>query len=313
MPKIYIIILNYNTGSDILECLESLKDILYTNHKILVVDNDSTDDSVKQINLYIQQHASQPIKLYELKKNYGYAGGNNRGIKKALAQDADYVLILNPDTIVEKNFLQKLVSVAEEYKHQGKLAFFGPRIYLYPEPSTLNPKHIYSNGGFINWSQTKGTLKDYGKSATEVTEHEPFETDYVSGTCLLISKGAIQKVGLMREDYFLYYEDTDWAIRARKQGIAQVIVPTSIIWHKVSTSTKAGSPSYIYYHTRNGLYCGWRNDNTLQKLAVIGISKWIFLKQLIKFAIPSKRQWAKTVMRGVKDFWQGKTGKYGET
>lgn len=309
MPCVFIIILNYNSGNDVLECLESLEDISYGNHRILLVDNKSTDDSLKQVYFYAKQN-DQPIEILELKQNYGYASGNNRGIKKALAKGADYVLILNPDTVVEKNFLGELVRVAEHWKNQGTFAFFGPRIYLNPKPSTLNPLRIYSNGGLINWTQTRGTLKDYGKTAHEVKESEPFETHYVTGTCLLASKETIEKVGLMREDYFLYYEDTDWAIRAKKEGIAQVIVPQSIIWHKVSTSTKAGSFSYIYYHTRNGLYCGWHNGNTIQRVAIIGISKWLFLKQFIKLAIPSKRVWAKAVMRGITDFWKGKTGKY---
>lgn len=307
MPSVTIIILNYNSGKDILECLESLKDISYSPYRILIVDNASTDDSLTQIHLYVKQHTKEPIEILELSQNYGYAGGNNRGIGYALKKGADYILILNPDTVVESPFLEALMRVAQQYKKEGKEGFFGSRIYQQNEHSSKRNPNIYSNGGLINWSQTQGTLKDYGKSASRLTEVQPFHTQYVTGTCLLISKETIKKVGLMREDYFLYYEDTDWAIRARTQGIAQVIVPASIIWHKVSATTKPGSFSYIYYHTRNGLYCGWDNRrNVAQTIVVLGISKWIFLKQLIKWCIPSRRHWVQPIIKGVYDFWRGK-------
>ncbi|MBI3335541.1 MAG: glycosyltransferase family 2 protein [Candidatus Portnoybacteria bacterium] len=329
MPKVYIIIINYNSWRDTIESLESLKKITYQNFDILIVDNNSTDDSQEKIKKYTKETLALPrrrasslrgrhVTRYTLHENLGFAGGNNVGIKHALKKNADYVLLLNPDTIVESNFLDKLVETAEQWKKQDKLAFFGPRILLYGK-NNLNSLHdreqsydnakIYSNGGVINWSQTKGTLKDYGKFASEVIEIEPFETDYVSGTCMLISKELIEKLGLMREDYFLYYEDTDWCMRARKKGIKSVIVPQSIIWHKMSTSTKEGSPAYIYYHVRSGLYCGWWNGNILKKTFVFVISLWTFTKQPIKFFIPSKKKWAKPVMKGVIDFWRGKTGK----
>lgn len=309
MPNIAIIILNYNGGKDILECLDSLRHIRYKHHTVLVVDNKSSDDSVKQVYLYARQYPDQPIEVLELPKNYGYAGGNNRGITRALQKGADYVLILNPDTVVENNFLEELVATAEAYAKEGKEGFFGPRIFLLNAHSTKKHPRVYSNGGLINWLGTRGSLKDYGKGQSRLAEVQPFETEYVSGTCLLASRETIQKAGLMREEYFLYYEDTDWAIRARRQGIVQVIVPQSIIWHKASTTTKEGSPSYIYYHTRNGLYCGWNNAGQFRRWLILAQSGYTFLKQPIKLLIPSKRHWAKPVMRGVLDFWKGKKGK----
>lgn len=305
-PLVSIIIVNFNSWRDTIECLKSLKKITYKHFSVIVVDNNSTDDSAKNIASFLKENQTLNAISYKLKANYGFAGGNNIAIRKALTKEADYVLLLNPDTIVEPNFLTELIEVAEAWNKKGKLAFFGPRIYLKLEAGNLK---LYSNGGIINWSQTKGTLKDYGKPAGEVREKEPFETDYVSGTCVLASKQVIEQIGLMREDYFLYYEDTDWAIRAKKEGIVSITVPSSIIWHKASATTKEGSPSYLYYHMRNGLYCGWRNGNILQKLAVLGISIWTFIKQPLKFFVPSRRKWAMPVMKGVIDFWRGKIGK----
>ncbi len=309
MPKISIIIVNYNSWCDTIECLESLKKITYTNYHILIIDNNSSDASVKHIEDFLKKNQKLQATSYKLQANVGFAGGNNVGIGKALKKDAAYVLLLNPDTIVEPDFLDGLVDVAEVWREKGKLAFFGPRIYLQATSYKLQDQKIYSNGGIINWSRTKGILKDYGKRVSEVEEKKPFVTDYVSGTCMLVSGKIIEQIGLMKEDYFLYYEDTDWAIRARRKGIVSVIVPQSIIWHKMSTSTKEGSPSYIYYHVRNGLYCGWRNGGTLQKATVAALSIWTFIKQPVKLLIPHKRHWAKPVMKGVLDFWRGKAGK----
>ena len=321
MPNVSIIIVNYNCWQDTIECLESLKKIIYKNFSVIIIDNASSDNSFEQIIEYIKRSNKLPhsakrngeaVTSYQLHKNTGFAGGNNIGIERAVKQGTDYVLLLNPDTIVELNFLYNLIEVAEQWKQKGKLAFFGPRIYLQDTRYKIQDT-IYSNGGIINLTQTKGTLKDYGQPANEVKETEPFQTDYISGTCLLLAREIIEKIGLMREEYFLYYEDTDWAIRAKKQGIAQVIAPQSVIWHKKSATTNEGSFNYIYYHVRNGLYCGWRNGNFAQKIAVFLLSAWTFIKQPVKFFIPSKKRWAKPVIKGVIDFLKGRMGKYNST
>ena len=133
-----------------------------------------------------------------------------------------------------------------------------------------------------------------------------YETDYITGCCLLIKREAIEKIGLLSEDYFLYYEDTDWNMRAQQVGYRCGIVPGAKIYHKGSASSTEFSYPYIYYHTRNGLIFGLRFG--FLPLTYL-ISGWIFLKQLVKLAIGYRRQWARPVMRGVLDFWRGKVGK----
>lgn len=122
----------------------------------------------------------------------------------------------------------------------------------------------------------------------------------------MIKREVVEKIGLMSEDYFLYYEDNDWCQRAQKAGYECVIVPESKIYHKQSRSTGEFSYPYIYYHSRNGLIFGWKFG---PKIVVGLISVWIFSKQIVKYIIGYKRNWARPVMKGVVDFWRGKRGK----
>ncbi len=305
MPRVTIIILTYNESLHTLECLASIEKLTYPNFEVLIVDNKSIDDSREKLGEYTNTHSNTRHLL--LDKNYGFAGGNNRGITNAFKHGADYVLILNPDTIIEPDFLTKLVEIAN-----GKLGFFGPRILLWDEGKyRANNLHarIYSNGGIINKTFTKATLKDYEKRVSALKEKKPFETDYVTGTCLLASREAIEKVGLMREDYFLYYEDTDWSMRAKRNGIMRIIIPHAIIWHKKSVTTKEFSYTYIYYNTRNGLYFCWRNGKAWQKSFAIALALVKLVKQPIKLFFRQKRAWIKPITRGIVDFLLGETGK----
>lgn len=248
MPKVFIIILHYQNWDDTNKCLNSLKKLNYDNFEIIVIDND--------------------------KENRGFAGGNNIGIKQALEKGADYVLLLNNDTVVEPDFLRELVKVGESDK---KIGILGPI------------------GGKITRFYTKGI---------HVTEN----IDYISGACMLVKRGVIEKIGLMHEDYFLYFEDVEWCLKARKVGYKCVLVPEAKIWHKVSSSAKAESFSYIYYHFRNGLLLAKRNAPFFIKLLAYFVSFLVYVKQLIKS--PSK--WTKAIKLGIGDFYKGKTGKYEE-
>jgi GT2 family glycosyltransferase len=114
----------------------------------------------------------------------------------------------------------------------------------------------------------------------------------------------------MWDGYFLYYEDTDWNLKAKKNGWKIIVAPKAKIYHKASRSTKEGSFSYIYYHARNGLYLAKRNGSFLIRFCAYLNSFWILIKQIIKFIfIPKKKIWAKAVMRGIGDFYLGRTGK----
>ena len=131
----------------------------------------------------------------------------------------------------------------------------------------------------------------------------------VTGACLLIKKEVVEKIGGLFEDYFLYYEDTDWNFQAKKFGYKSILVPESKIWHKESVSTKKIGAKYIYYHVRNGILFNKRCAPFYKRILIHFYNFYIFVKQLIKLLIPSKREWAKAVIWGMKDYYKRRFGK----
>src|SRR3989344_4443483 len=303
--KIFIIVLNWNGWQDTIQCLNSLKTVSGGPFNILVVDNASTDESVEEISEYIQNHQQQKIALLQNDKNYGFAGGNNKGIKIALEQGAEWILLLNNDTQVNESFISELLKVAQSNHRFGML---NPKI-LYGEPGAT--KLIWFIGSKINPVTMRATHIDYQKQDIGQYDTKQFiKSDYATGCCVLVSAKLIEKIGMMPEDYFLYYEDAEWSLKARKQGFKCVVEPSSVIWHKGAASSKAGSSNYIRYHVRNGLMFVSRNGNFVQILLAYLTSIPRFLWQVIKLIfVPSKRLWAKAAMRGIIDVWLKKKGK----
>jgi len=289
-PKVFIIVLHFGEPKNTEECLKSLENLEYDNFETIVIDN--------------------------TKDNRGFAGGNNIGIKQALEKGTDYVLLLNNDTIVKPGFLKKLVEAGEK---DDKIGILGPVIKEYGSDK------IHFVGGKINWLFTKGIhilshpdvmsgnqpFQPSSASPSETGRATINEVDYITGACLLIKREVIEKIGLMPEDYFFYCEDVDWCLKARKAGYKCIIVPTAKIWHKVSSSAKAESFSYIYYHVRNGLLLAKKNAPFFIKILAYLNSFLVYGKQIIKLIIlPSKNKWSKAIMLGIEDFYKRKFGKY---
>ena len=294
--EVYIIVLNWNGKDDTIECVRSLQKINYNNYKIVVVDNGSEDDSVSEIKKQFSK-----VEIIENKKNLGFAGGNNVGIKYAINSGADYVLLINNDTTVEEDFLSELVEAGESDK---KIGILGSKICFYSDPN-----RIWFAGGKVNWLKNKGT--HIGLDQIDNGQYDKIkETDYLTGCCLLIKREVVEKIGVLAEDYFLYYEDTDFSLRTKNAGYKPIYVPKSKIYHKISRSTKPGSFSYIYYHARNGLVMAKRTGSLLNKIVLYPYCAYLFLKQIIKIIfIPQKRDWAFAVLRGERDFLSGRMGK----
>lgn len=293
-PKVSIIILNWNGWEDTLECLRSLEKIDYPNFETILIDNASSSKPPKIADQFPRLNIEQIFN----RNNIGFAGGNNEGVTRVMLQKkAEYLLLLNNDTTVEPDFLTKLVEAAQKNEKAGIL---GPKIYFYNEP-----KKIWSAGGKISHFFTKGELIGY-KEEDEGQYDEKKPVDYISGTCLLIRSEVVREIGLISEDYFLYYEDNDWCLRAKKAGFESIYVPESKIYHKQSKATVEFSFPYIYYHSRNSLLFSFRFGN---KLVIPFLSLWIFLKQAVKFIIGYNRNWAKPILFGVFDFWRGRKGK----
>jgi GT2 family glycosyltransferase len=234
-PLISIIVLNYNAGELLLNCIDSIKKSVYKNLEIIVVDNISKDKSQE-----ICKKKYPDIKLIQNKKNFGYCEGNNIGIREA---KGDFLVILNPDTIVESNWLNELVFAHKE---------FGDGLYQ-PKILSLNEDNIIQSTGNMIHTFGFGFARDKGKK--NITKDEQIEKiGYASGTCLFTSKTVLDKVGLLDDFLFLYHDDLDIGWRAAQLGINSYYVPKSKIFHVESYSLKWSAKKF-YWLERNRKYC----------------------------------------------------------
>ena len=234
-PLVSIIILNYNAGNLLLNCVDSVFKSTYPNFEVLVVDNISTDNSH-----VVCKKKFEKIHLIENKENLGYCEGNNVGIRNA---NGEFVVILNPDTIVEPNWLNHLMSAYNE---------FGEGLYQ-PKFFSLNEKHVLQSTGNMLHIFGFGFAKDKGKIDDEKIESIE-KINYASGTCLFTSKIVLDKIGLLDPFLFLYHDDLDLGWRAAHVGINSFYVPKSIIYHAESYSIKWSSKKF-YWLERNRKYC----------------------------------------------------------
>ena len=234
-PLVSIIILNYNAGNLLLNCVDSVFKSTYPNFEVLVVDNISTDNSH-----VICKEKFEKIHLIENKENLGYCEGNNVGIRNA---NGEFIVILNPDTIVEPNWLNHLMSAYNEFGeglYQPKFFSLNEKLVL---QSTGNMLHIFGFG----FARDKGKIDDEKMESVE-------KINYASGTCLFTSKIVLDKIGLLDPFLFLYHDDLDLGWRAAHIGINSFYVPKSIIYHAESYSIKWSSKKF-YWLERNRKYC----------------------------------------------------------
>jgi len=236
-PLVFIIVLNWNGKGDTLECLGSLQKLDYSNFETVVVDNGSTDGSEDVI-----RSSFSSVRVIQTGKNLGYAGGNNVGIRCALEHGADYVWLLNNDTTVDSRALTALVETAES---DPRIAFVGSKIYFYDRPDV-----IWCAGGAIDMAA--GGYTDHpGINQKDTGQFDQIsDVGYVAGCSLLASRTSIADIGLIPEEYFLYFEETDWNVAAQKKGYRTVMAPASHIRHKYS-DVDDYKGKMIYYSFRN--------------------------------------------------------------
>lgn len=180
-------------------------------------------------------------------KNYGFAEGNNIGIRFALRfLEPKYFLLLNNDTVVDKNFLSELVEAA---KTNRQIGFAGPKVYFYD----FGGKDDVINVAGSRLDMHRGRLIRIGAGEVDKGQHDCMgEMDYVEGSCMLVSSEALRKIGLLNSSYFAYWEETDLCRRGAESGFKSVYVPKSKIWHKIGSSSN--SSFRLYYMTRNKMW-----------------------------------------------------------
>jgi hypothetical protein len=261
-PLVSVIVLNYNAGELLLNCIESIKKSAYKNLEIIVVDNISTDKSQE-----ICKEKYPDIKLIQNDENFGYCEGNNIGIREA---KGDYIIILNPDTIVESNWVEELISAYNK---------FGEGLYQ-PKILSLDKTEILQSTGNMLHIFGFGFAKDKGKN-DNLVETDIKKIGYASGTCLFTSKEVLDKIGLLDSFLFLYHDDLDLGWRAAQMGISSFYVPNSIIYHVESYSLKWSAKKF-YWLERNRKYCllTHYSKNTYAKmyssLCLVDLFVWFF-------------------------------------
>lgn len=265
--KIAIVVLNYNGRKDTLECIQSLAKVKKDNTflvETIVVDNGSDDGSAKAL------AKLGPIDLILNDQNLGYTGGNNVGIKYALKRGANHILILNNDTIVDKLLITKLIDAAKKGDIICPKIYFAPGFEFHKgryQKSDLG-KVIWYAGGKIDWpniiGQHLGVDKvDKGQFAKRR------QIDLATGAAMFVRRAVFEKIGFFDEKYFLYLEDMDFCVRAKKAGFKIIFEPKAILWHKnASASGGSGSPLQDYFITRNRLLFAARYAKFRTKLAV---------------------------------------------
>ncbi|MCR3757948.1 glycosyltransferase family 2 protein [Clostridium felsineum] len=255
MKSIYIVLVNYKNFEDTIECVKSLRTINnYDKYKVIIVDNASNNNSVIKI-----KNSLKECLLIESKYNIGFAGGNNLGIKYALKHSADFVLLLNNDTVVERDFLDRLLEV---YEKNDNVGIVGGKIYYY-----YDRNRIWYAGGKINKFIAK--TKHIGLNKIDKGQYDCIsKTEYVTGCMMLVSRTAIERCGFMDEKFFLYYEETDWNIRIKDAGFKIMYTPLAKIYHKVSATTGKSNLVMSYYYDRNRYYFVTKNFNCIYKLSI---------------------------------------------
>lgn len=268
LEKIGVILVNYNGKEYNEECIKSIFKSSYSNLQVIVVDNGSKDGSPE----LLREKFGDKINLIMTGENLGFSGANNIGIKKALDDNCEYVVLLNNDTIIDKNLFYNMLKASKEESD----AVISPKIYYYD-----NRDIIWSAGADMRWK--KGVTDQRGINQKDDGRYNKREkVEFATGCCLFIPSKVIKKVGYLTDDYFLYYEDTDYCMRIREKGFNIIYEPTAILYHKESASTGGNlSKLYIYYNTRNRLIFNKRFN---KKNKIIYMT-YFYITRLIKCAL----------------------------
>lgn len=292
MARLGVVIVNYNGRDYIADCLASVLASSRVPDLVVVVDNASTDSSAEII-----ASAFAGVTLVRNPVNTGFTGGSNTGIRLCLSAGADAVVLLNPDTVVERDALAALADGSE--RHPRSLV--GPRLLMYDDPSIVN-----SYGTRISWwrGRIAGTREGATRSAGDA------RVGVLSGCCLLLTRHAIEEIGLLDEDYFLYFEDADLAVRAESLGYQLWVVPDSRVLHRESQATGGpASPLASYFFTRNRhrFVTKFKRGRPVW-FAFLAYSTAGALQRAARTVLTGDRRTGAAVLQGLVDGWRGRSG-----
>jgi len=295
-PLVCILVLNWNGYEVTTACVTSLQKIYYNNKKIIIVDNGSIDGSGD-----IFKDKFQDVDVLALEKNYGYAGGNNRGITFALGKyKPDYILILNNDTVVEPNFLSSMVKIAEK---ENNCAAVVPKIFYF-EPNNV----LYFAGGALN--RISGIAHHYGKHQFDSAKYSNIrKVTLANGCSVLLKVKLLQGELFFDERFFANIEDVELSLRILKRNYDILYQPNAILWHKEAYSTKKNNsqPFRLYLATRNIILMQRRHLSGFMFpiFLIVFLIRWVFYLQL-KAILTADQKSVKSIMVGFIHGFSGK-------
>jgi GT2 family glycosyltransferase len=282
-PLVWIIVLNWNGKNHLRDCIGSLSCINYPSYRILFVDNDSCDGSVSFVSEYYPH-----VCIIENIDNLGFAEGNNVGIRYALSQGADYVVLLNNDTRVDPDFLSALIERGEENKDVGVL---GGKILMFYNPRIVNSTGVNLNRFAYGWD------RDFGEDA-ETLQRKGGEVLAVTGCLMAVKKEVFECIGMLDPAFFAYFEDVDFCIRIWKYTDFKVeYVPASVIYHKFSASSSKDSLFKKSLMLRNQQRIFFKHFPIIEILKIFPLFTLHRLALLLHHLI--RRQYRLSIMEGL--------------
>ncbi|HZD55886.1 MAG TPA: glycosyltransferase family 2 protein [Anaerolineales bacterium] len=287
---LYCVIVNWNLKEDTLACIQSLLDSGALANQMIVVDNGSTDGSVDSL----RQRFSTDIQIIQNRQNLGYARGSNLGIQQALEKGAEWVLLINNDTLVSTSFLRELENVVENY---GKFDIIGPLILHYDQPERI---------WFLGDRLIPGTLMThslYRGKAEQASYSQIFPVDFLTGCAMLVNRKVFEKVGFLDTELFMYGEDVDFCWRARSAGFRLAAAPRAKMWHKVSISANREKSTFRYLRIRNQNRFYRLNSHGIQVPLMLALSLYQLIWKASSDIIHFQPKMVAPLVRGWVDGW----------
>ena len=304
--SVHIVVLNWNGLEDTLECLASIRTLTYPNVRVHVVDNASANNEAEVIEKQFPE-----VDVLRQKENLGFCGGCNAGIERALAEDADFVMLLNNDALVSPDLLENLLGAYDQLDRPGAVS---PVIFKYPDTKNI----WFSIARWeADWRSGEAKFRlALDEDYESLKDKKPYETEFACGCCLFVSTAVVREVGMFDERYFAFFDEAEWCVRMKQKGFTSYIIPSAHMYHKVGGSTPSLVATYLL--TRNRLL--WMKENLsfgrkLRSYPALAKELIWHLLNIGNF-VPEKRRYAprdysRAFLQGYKDFFLRRFGKWG--